>query len=155
LFSIASVGALLFRSVVIRFRPRLSFAILLIASGLGTVSLCLTTGEVWNGAAFLLLGAISTTWVVMQASIGRSVPEHARGLVLGITESMYYGGIALASWLAGQLYVRTPAHDLPLICGSAATLIVLVCWTVVPAKGTRPAAGRTRLRHDRLRSQTR
>jgi MFS family permease len=134
LFSIASVGALLFRSVVIRFRPRVSFAILLLASGLGMVGLWQTQGMVWNGAAFLLLGGISTTWVVMQATIGRAVPEHGRGLALGITESMYYGGIALASWLAGQLYVRTPAHDLPLIYGVAATVVVLACWAAVPLR---------------------
>jgi MFS family permease len=132
LFSLSSVGTLLFRSVVIEFRPRLSFAILVGAAGLGTLGLWQAKGEVWTGAAFLLLGAISTTWVVMQTSIGRSVAEHVRGLALGITESLYYGGIALASWLAGQLYGRTPAHDLPLIVGSAAMLVVLVLWMILP-----------------------
>jgi MFS family permease len=147
LFSIASFGALLFRSVVIRFRARLSFAILLLASGLGMVGLWQTQGMVWNGAAFLLLGGISTTWVVMQATIGRVVPEHGRGLALGITESMYYGGIALASWLAGQLYVRTPAHDLALVYGAAATVVVLACWAAVPLRSDshRPSAARSRL----------
>jgi predicted MFS family arabinose efflux permease len=145
LFSIASAGALLFRSVVIRFRARLSFAILLLSSCLGMVMLWQTHGPAWNGAAFLLLGGISTTWVVMQASIGRVVPAHVRGLALGITESMYYGGIALASWLAGQLYVRTPAHDLPLICGAAATLVVLACWAAVPLRSDshRPSDARS------------
>jgi MFS family permease len=135
LFSLSSVGMLLFRSVVIAFRPRLSFTILVGAACLGMLALWQTKGEVWTAIAFLLLGAISTTWVVMQASIGRSVPEQVRGLALGITESLYYGGIALASWLAGQLYGWTPAHDLPLIYGSAAVLVVLVLWTVVPLNG--------------------
>lgn len=134
LFSLSSVGTLLFRSVVIEFRPRLSFAILVSAVWLGTLGLWQARGEVWTGAAFLLLGAISTTWVVMQASIGRSVAEHARGFALGITESLYYGGIALASWLAGQFYAATPEHDLPLIFGLAAMLVVLVLWVVLPLR---------------------
>ena len=143
-----------FRSVVIRFRPRLSFAILLVASLLGTLSLWQTSGAAWYGAAFLLLGAISTTWVVMQASIGRSVPEHVRGLALGVTESLYYAGIAVASYLAGRLYVRTPAHELPLIYGSVAILIVLICWTAVPLGGHAPLLSR-RLRPAPLRSTKR
>jgi predicted MFS family arabinose efflux permease len=93
----------------------------------------------WAAAAFLLLGALSTTWVVMQASIGRSVPEHVRGLALGITESLYYVGIALASWLAGQLYGLTPAHNLPLIYGLAAIFIVLMFWIIVPLGDQRSA----------------
>lgn len=137
LFSVSSVGALVFRSVVIRLRPRLSFATLVVASCLGTVGLWQTRGDLWSGAAFLLLGAVSTTWVVMQASIGRAVSAQVRGLALGVTESMYYGGIALASWLAGQLYIRTPAHELPLMYGSAVTLVVLVCWTFVPWQESR------------------
>jgi MFS family permease len=135
LFSISSVGMLMFRSVLIRFRPRLSYAILVGAIWLGTVGLWQAQNEVWTSAAFLLLGAISATWIVMQASIGRSVPEHMRGLALGITESLYYGGIALASWIAGQLYVQTPDHDLPLIFGAVAVLVVLALWAVVPLAG--------------------
>jgi MFS family permease len=141
LFSLSSIGTLLFRNVVIRFRPRLSFAILVSAVWLGTLGLWQAEGEVWTGAAFLLLGAISTTWVVMQASIGRSVAEHVRGLALGITESLYYGGIALASWLAGQLYAETPQHDRPLIFGLAAMLIVLMLWAVLPL-GRQPSRAR-------------
>jgi predicted MFS family arabinose efflux permease len=132
MFSLSSIGMLLFRSVVIHFRPRISFAILVGAAGLGTLGLWLTDGPVWIGLSFMLLGAISTTWVVMQASIGRAVPEHMRGLALGLTESLYYGGAALAAWLAGQLYGMTPAHDLPLMVGSAAILLVLVLWIAAP-----------------------
>jgi len=132
LFSISSVGMLLFRNVVIAFRPRLSFVILVVAACLGTLILWLTTSEVWTGAAFLLLGGISTTWVVMQASIGRSVPVHMRGLALGVTESLYYGGVALASWVAGQLYGYTSAHELPFIYGLAAMLLVIALAAIVP-----------------------
>ena len=134
LFSISSIGMLLFRSVVIEFRPRLSYAILLGAAWLGTIILWLSGGAVWTGVAFMLLGAISTTWIVMQASIGRAVTENVRGLALGITEALYFGGVALASWLAGQLYGRTSAHDLPLIFGMAAILVVLGIWWVLTSK---------------------
>jgi DHA1 family bicyclomycin/chloramphenicol resistance-like MFS transporter len=132
LFSLSSVGMLLSRSVVITFRPRASFAIMMGAACLGTLGLWQAPSQIWVGAAFVLLGAISTTWVVMQASIGRSVAEPVRGLALGITETLYFGGMALASWAAGQLYGRTAAHDLPLIFGSAAMLIVLVLWVALP-----------------------
>src|SRR6185503_18580607 len=94
-------------------------------------------GAIGLGAAFVLLGAISATWVAMQASIGRAVAEPMQGLALGLTEALYAGGIGLAAWLAGQLYGRTPGHELPLIVGSAATLAVLVVWVILPL-GRRP-----------------
>lgn len=146
MFSLSSVGTLLFRTVVIKYKPRLSFAILVGAAALGTLWLWRANGQVSTGAAFILLGAIPTTWVVMQASIGRSVPEQVRGLALGITESLYYVGVALVSWLAGQFYGWTPAHDLPLIYGAVAILLILVLWAVVPLErqslgGKRKAEG--------------
>ena len=142
MFSLSSVGTLLFRNVVIKCKPRISFAVLVGAACLGTLALWQVKGQIWTGAAFVLLGAISTTWVVMQASIGRSVPEQVRGLALGLTESLYYGGVAVVSWLAGQLYGWTTTHKLPFIYGSVAMLIVLVVWTVVPLDRQTLGAGR-------------
>ncbi|HSM55809.1 MAG TPA: MFS transporter [Candidatus Sulfomarinibacteraceae bacterium] len=136
LYSLSALGTLLFRSVVIKFPARQSFAILLALAGLGTVGLWQVPGPVGTAIAFVMLGAISTTWVVMQASIGRAVAENVRGLALGVTESLYYGGIALASWLAGQLYAMTPTRDLPLIVGAAAVLAVLVLWVTLPPFGS-------------------
>jgi predicted MFS family arabinose efflux permease len=140
LFSVSAAGTLVFRSVVIRFPPGRSFAMLLGLACLGIVLLWQMPGRVGAAVAFILLGAISTTWVVMQASIGDAVAEHVRGLALGITESLYYGGIALASWLAGQLYGVTVAHDLPLMFGAAAVLVVVVVWVVRPEGIFSPAA---------------
>jgi MFS family permease len=142
LFSLSAAGTLVFRSVVIRFPAGWSFAILLGLACLGMVLLWQIPGRAGAAAAFFLLGAISTTWVVMQASIGDAVAEHVRGLALGITESLYYGGIALASWLAGQLYGITVAHDLPLMFGAAAVLLVVVVWLVQPEGIFSPAAAR-------------
>lgn len=139
LFSVSAAGALLFRSVAIRYPPRLSFAILLGLACLGLILLWQLPGRVGAAAAFFLLGAISTTWVVMQASIGDAVAAETRGLALGITESLYYGGIALASWLAGQLYGLTAGHELPLVAGAAAVLLVLVLWLARLARGRAPA----------------
>lgn len=135
LFSVSAVGTLWFRNIVIRFSPRLSFAILLGLALTGTIALWRAPGQLGTGVAFLMLGAISTTWVVMQAGIGRVVAENVRGLALGMTESLYYGGIALASWLAGRLYAMTPTHDLPLIAGAAAVSAVLLLWVTLPAFG--------------------
>jgi predicted MFS family arabinose efflux permease len=139
LFSLSAAGALLFRSVVIRFPPRQSFAILLGLACIGMLLLWQLPGRVGAAAAFSLLGAISTTWVVMQASIGDAVAAETRGLALGITESLYYGGIALASWLAGQLYGLSAGRELPLIAGAAAVLLVLVFW--LATAGTTGPAG--------------
>lgn len=61
------------------------------------------------------------------------------GTALGITESLAYGAIALASWLAGQLYERTPTHDLPLVVGLAALLVLAGLWAILRA-GRRPRA---------------
>jgi hypothetical protein len=83
LFSLSAAGTLLFRSVVIRFPAGWSFAILLGLACLGMVLLWQMPGRVGAAAAFFLLGAISTTWVVMQASIGDAVAEETRGLALG------------------------------------------------------------------------
>jgi len=142
LFSLTSVGMLLFRSVIIKFEPHTSFAMLLAAAGLGLVALWQVRGTIGLGAAFVLLGAISATWVAMQASIGRAVAEPMQGLALGLTEALYAGGIGLAAWLAGQLYGRTPDHELPLIVGSAATLAVLVVWVILPLGRQPSGAGR-------------
>jgi MFS family permease len=142
LFSVSSVGMLLFRSVIIKFEPRTAFAVLVAAAWLGLLALWQVRWTVGLGAAFVLLGAISATWVAMQASIGRAVPEPMQGLAFGLTEALYAGAGALASLLAGRLYERTPGHELPLIVGSAATLAVLAIWLVVPFGRQRSPAGR-------------
>ena len=143
LFSLSSVGMLLFRSVIIKFEPRTSFAVLVAAAWLGLLALWQVRWTIGLGAAFVLLGAISATWVAMQASIGRAVPEPMQGLAFGLTEALYAGGTALASLLAGQLYERTPGHELPLIVGSAATLAVLMVWLVMPLGGQSSRTGHT------------
>ncbi len=139
LFSLSAVGMLLYRIVIVYLQPRSSFAVLVGLAWLGMLGLWRIRGDVGTGAVFVLLGAITATWVVMQASIGRAVPDDLRGLALGITEALYAGGIALASWLAGQLYGLTPAHDLPLLAGSAAILVMLILWELMPL-GRQPSA---------------
>jgi hypothetical protein len=122
-----------------------SFVVLVAAAWGGTLIIWWTDAVLATGAAFALLGAISTLWLLAETSFGQVVHPQQRGLALGITETMSFGTIALASWLAGQLYERTPTHDLPLIVGAIAIPLVLIAWLALPlgraAQGDAVAAG--------------
>lgn len=128
LFSLLSIGSLFFNYVVSRLRPQWSFVVLVSAVWLGIFLIWQTDYPALMGLAFLLQGALSSFWLLSQATYGQSVTPEQRGSALGITETLAWGSAALASWLAGQLYVRTPSHDLPLIVGVVAILIVLLAW---------------------------
>jgi MFS family permease len=128
LFSVLSVGSLAFNYVVGKARPQVSFVALVGAVWAGTLLIWRTNSPLLTGAAFALLGAISTMWLLAQTAYGQLVRPQQRGLALGITETLGYGAIALASWLAGQLYERTPSHDLPQIVGVIAIPAALIVW---------------------------
>ncbi len=128
LFSVLSVGSLAANYVVGILRPRLSFAVLIVAVWLGTLAIWQTGNLVLVGVAFTLIGATSSMWLLAQTAVGESVSPSQRGLALGITESLAYGAIALASWAAGLLYEYTPAHDLPFIVGLIAMPVMLAIW---------------------------
>jgi predicted MFS family arabinose efflux permease len=148
LFSILAVGSLVFNYVVGKARPQVSFVVLVGAVWVGTLLIWRTNSPLLTGAAFALLGAISTMWLPAQTSFGQLVNPQQRGLALGITEMLAYGAIALASWLAGQLYERTPAHDLPLIVGVIAILAALIVWFVLgrPAESNAIEVGEAKKR---------
>lgn len=132
LFSIGSVGSLAFNYIVGRLRPRLSFVVLIASVWLGTLIIWQTDHVLLGGLAFALLGAVSSMWLLAQTSLGQAVNPQQRGLALGLTETLAYLAIALASWLAGQLYEATPTHDLPLMVGLLAMLPALIVWLAVP-----------------------
>jgi predicted MFS family arabinose efflux permease len=134
LFSILSVGSLAFNYIVGKLRPQVSFVVLIGAVWVGTLVIWRFDSLALTAPAFALLGAISTIWLLAQTSFGQLVSPEQRGLALGITESLAYVAIALASWLAGQLYARTPAHDLPMIVGVAATVLALIVWLILPLR---------------------
>ncbi len=54
------------------------------------------------------------------------------------TESLYYGGIALASWLAGHSTEARPGTTHGWALGLAAMLVVLVSWVVLPLGTSSP-----------------
>lgn len=140
LFSAVSVGSLVFNYVVGKARPQVSFIVLIGAVWLGTLIIWLTRNAALIGLAFALLGAISTMWLLAQTTFGQLVSPQQRGFALGITESLAYVAIALASWLAGQLYVQTPAHDSALMVALVALPLVLALWLFSPlGRGTQAA----------------
>ncbi|NWF70947.1 MAG: MFS transporter [Chloroflexi bacterium] len=132
LFSVLSAGSLLFNYIVGKARPRVSFVVLIGAVWLGTFLIWQSSHSAGTGIAFALLGAISTMWLLAQTSVGQLVSPQQRGLALGVTETLGWLAIALASWLAGQLYEANAAHDLPLIAGVVAMLPVLALWLFSP-----------------------
>jgi predicted MFS family arabinose efflux permease len=96
-----------------------------------------------TGVAFALWGAISTMWLLSQTTFGKVVSPQQRGLALGITESAAYGAMALASWLAGQLYESTPAHNLPLTVGAIAIPVALGAgWLLSLGRPAQAEAGK-------------
>ncbi|MBL8154871.1 MAG: MFS transporter [Anaerolineae bacterium] len=134
LFSVMSLGSLAANYVVGKLRPRLSFIVLIGVVWLGTLLIWQTGNAVLVSLAFAFLGAISSMWLLAQAAVGQVIAPTQRGLALGITETLAYVAIAGASWLAGQLYERTPTHEFPFIVGLGAMGIVLALW-LVPSIG--------------------
>jgi len=132
LFSTMSVGTLAFRSLLIRLNQRQSFSALLLLVWLGVLLLWQTQGVAWSALAFAGLGGISTVWVLVVAQIGQTVSDQDRGLALGISETLGFAAIAATSWLAGQLYEQTAAHDLPMIAGLIAIPAALLLWLALP-----------------------
>jgi hypothetical protein len=47
-------------------------------------------------------------------------------------------GTAASLVIAGQLYDRTPAHDLPLLAGLAGIGLALVVWVLSPERQPAP-----------------
>lgn len=134
LFSLFSVGTLIFNLMVSRqTRPQWNVPLLIGAVGAGSLALWRSDQPWIIAVAFVLLGAISTFWVVAQAAYGQVISPAQRGLALGVTETAGYLVIALASWLAGNVFGRTPGHELPLVLGLGAMIAVLTVWWTMPA----------------------
>jgi predicted MFS family arabinose efflux permease len=134
LFSVMSLGSLAANYAVGKLRPRLSFIVLIGVVWLGTLLIWQTGDALLVSLAFAFLGAVSSMWLLAQAAVGQVISPAQRGLALGITETLAYVAIAEASWLAGQLYERTPTHEIPFLVGLVAMGIVLALW-LMPAIG--------------------
>ena len=133
LFSVLSIGTLLFNAMVGKMpMPRLIGLLLL--SQMTGLAMIILFQPVWIlGLAFLLLGTLPTIWVVAQSGYGQSVPASQRGVALGITEALASLAIAVASVMAGQLYNRTPGHEGPFVAAIVILAGLLLALGLVPA----------------------
>lgn len=133
LFSVLSVGALIFNTFVGRL-PMPRFIGLLIIAQIAGMGLLALFSPVWVlGIAFVLLGTLPTIWVVSQSSYGQSVPASQRGTALGIAETLAAACVAVASVLAGQLYERTPSHEGPFVVAIVVLAGLLCALMLFPA----------------------
>ena len=138
LYSVFSVGTLAGNVLVARVNPRLGTALLMIGAWLAMLGLWLLADPLPIGAAYLALGGIPTMWVLAQAAFSQVVRADQRGLASGMVETIFFMGTAAASLIAGQLYDRTPAHDLPLLAGLAGIGLALVVWFLSPERQSAP-----------------
>lgn len=88
LFSILAVGSLFFNYVVGKLRPRLSFIVLVGAVWVGIFLIWRTDNSLLMGVAFFMQGALSSFWLLSQATYGQLVTPQQRGSALGITETL-------------------------------------------------------------------
>ncbi len=137
-YSVYSVGTLAGNALVARAHPRLGTALLMITAGGALLGLWLLADPLPIGAAYLALGVVPTMWVLAQAAFSRVVRPDQRGLASGVVETLFFMGTAASSWIAGQLYDRTPAHDLPLLAGLAGIGLALVVWFLSPERQPAP-----------------
>jgi predicted MFS family arabinose efflux permease len=143
LFSILAVGEFLGMLAVGRLPPRWSTAGLLLAVWVALLGIWQVRSLVGMSAAFFLLSGVSTMWAVVNAGVGRIADPRYQALASGLMETAMALALAVASWLAGQLYALTPGHALPLVAGLIGIPIVAGIWFFVPLGGrTQPAASR-------------
>jgi MFS family permease len=139
LFTVSSLGAVVWNLVAGRQGPRWSFVGLLVLAWLSYLALW-RTAALWPSAvAMFLLGALPALWIVMNASIVQIVGERDQGQAFGFFQSLAHAGPAVAAWMAGQLYPLTPGHDLPLVAALIGIPVMLALWFVLRL-GPRPSA---------------
>lgn len=130
-YSLSALGTLIFNLVAGRFPLRWGFPslLLVIMAAMGGVWLLPSTAGV--GAAFFMLGALSTGRQLMAAGLSRVVRPENRGFAFGALESLISVAAGLAAQAAGQLYGLTTAHDLPLIVSLAGAPVLFALWFAV------------------------
>jgi predicted MFS family arabinose efflux permease len=134
LFSVLYMGTVAYNALTGRVSPRVGFAAVLLGPWLAMLVLWQIPSLPATCVAFALLGGISTTWPLMQASIDRVVEPDKRGMALGVIEMCTRLGAAAASATAGQLYDLSPKHDLPFQLAVAAIPLVLLIWLLLPKR---------------------
>lgn len=145
LFSFLSAGSALIGLLAGRISPRWSFAAML-----GICWLALL-GAHWLAdlrllcGVFFALGAVYAVRALAAAGVAYVANGPNQALAFGIIETLFSLAAAVASWLAGELYDLTPAHDLPFTVGLAAIPPLIALWFLVraqiaPARGPLDAA---------------
>jgi MFS family permease len=127
LFSISSVGTLVVNRFIGRSsNPRQGFSLLMASAWIGFAGLLLFGNPFPLGAAFLFMGSVSSSWIVVNAIVVRSVDPQAQSMAVGFIETARYLATALSSWLAGVVYGLTPAHELPIIIALGGIPLMLI-----------------------------
>ena len=132
LFSVLSMGTVLFNALTGRIQARAGFAVLLAAPWVALALLWQVPSLPCTVLSFALLGAISSTWPLIQASIDRVVQLANRGVALGVVETLTRLALAAASAIAGRLYDQSAAPDLPFQLAMVAMPLMLLVWLCVP-----------------------
>jgi predicted MFS family arabinose efflux permease len=140
LFSILAVGEFLGTLAVGRLPPRWSTAGLLLVVWVALLGIWQVRSLVGMSAGFFLLSGVSIMWYMVNAGIGRAADPRYQALASGLMESAMAAAIAVASWLAGQLYALTPGHELPFVAGLIGIPPLVAIWFFVPLGGSQPAA---------------
>jgi MFS family permease len=134
LFSIFAAGMAVINLLAGRARQPWGLAGVLAACWLAVLILWQVGALIGVSVAFLALGGIFTARMLLMASTARVVEAQNRGLAFGFMETLTAVAAAIASWMAGTLYVMTPAHDLPLTAGLLGIPLALLLWLLLQSR---------------------
>ncbi len=146
LFSLMSLGTVVLNLVIGRVDRRWSYALILALIWLALGLLWQARSLTLSGLGFFALGAIWSARTLAIAGVSAVVPPRSRGLAFGVVDTLYSLAIAGASWAAGALYSRTPAHDLPFQAALIGLPALVALWALTirsiqyPAEPTADAA---------------
>lgn len=129
LYSISSLGIVVFNLVLGQINARLGFLIGQVAVGMFAMILWQGHGIIWYGIAYFLLGGFRSGRTLATAQIRSIVNKSNMGLAFGLAETLTAMALFLAPPLAGFLYDRDPLSiymlSLVLIAGSVLVSAIL------------------------------
>jgi MFS family permease len=129
LYSISSIGIVIFNLVLGQINARLGFLIGQVAVGFFALALWRSHGIIWYGMAYFLLGGFRSARTLATAQIRSIVSKSNMGLAFGLAETLTAMALFLAPPLAGFLYDRNPLSiyflSLVLIAGSVLVSAIL------------------------------
>lgn len=108
LYSIGSIGIVVFNLVLGQINARLGFLIGQVAVGLFALILWQGHSTIWYGIAYFLMGGFRAARTLATAQIRSIVNKSNMGLAFGLAETFTAMALFLAPPLAGFLYERDP-----------------------------------------------